>query len=128
MRGVTSHESRNQTITGEHVRPVPQLLHLGEELRGEVRLADVEVGADGGVEEGLGAAGDGGVGAEEEAVEAVVVIGGDEIDEEGFGIGEFVVGEERGEEGEEGARGLGEEGEVGVGPVEEGEECGGVGG
>lgn len=121
MRGVTSHESRNQTITGEHIRPVPQLLHLGEELRGEVRLADVEVGADGGVEEGLGAAGDGGFG-------AVVVIGGDEFDEEGFGVGEFVVGEERGEEGEEGARGLGEEGEVGVGPVEEGEECGGVGG
>lgn len=61
----------------------------------------MDVGTEGGVEEGLGGAGEGAGRVEEEAVEVVAVIGGDEIEEEGSGFGEFVVAEEGGEESED---------------------------
>jgi hypothetical protein len=38
------------------------------------------------------------------------VIGGDEIEEEGFSVGEFATREKRREESEEGFRGMGERG------------------
>lgn len=55
-------------------------------------------------------------------MELVLAIGGDEGDEEGFGVGEFAVGEEGREEGEEGM-GRGSEGRgMGLEEFEEGDE------
>lgn len=49
------------------------------------------------------------------------VIGGDEIEEEGFSVGEFATREERREESEKGFRGMNERGMcVGLKPFEEG--------
>lgn len=60
-------------------------------------------------------------------MEGVAAVGGDEVVEEGLGVGEFVVAEEGREEGEEEVRGGGEGGRsVGLEPFEEGEESGGA--
>lgn len=49
------------------------------------------------------------------------VIGGDEIEKEGFSVGEFATREERREESEKGFRGMNERGMcVGLEPFEEG--------
>ena len=72
-----------------------------ENLRGEVGLLGLDIGTNGGVKKGFGSDASQ-VEEEEEAVELVVAVGGDEGDEEGLGFGEFVVGEEgmgRGSEG-----------------------------
>lgn len=90
-----------------------------------VGVAGVDVSGEGGVEEGFG---EGAVGAEEERVEGVATVGGNEGDEEGLGVGEFAVGEEGREDGEKRVRGGAERRwRVGLEAVEEGEERGGVG-
>lgn len=65
------------------------------------------IGADGGVEEGFGGWREGAGGMEKKAVEVVGGVGRDVFEEEGFGVGEFVVAEEGGEEREEERRGGG---------------------
>ena len=73
-----------------------------ENLRGEVGLLGLDIGTNGGVKKGFGSDASRVEEEEEEAVELVVAVGGDEGDEEGLGVGEFVVGEEgmgRGSEG-----------------------------
>lgn len=77
------------------------------------------------VKKGLGGSGEGASRVEERAVEIVAAIGRDEVEEKGFGVGELVVGEEGGEDGEERREGVGVEREswdVLLGPNEEGEE------
>lgn len=92
----------------------------------------MDVGTNGGVEEGFGGAGEGPGGVEERAVEVVAAVDGDEGDKKGLGVGEFVVAEEGGEEGEERREGLFrvvvELGDVVVGPSEEGKKGVGAGG
>lgn len=97
-----------------------------EDFCGEVGMAALDVGSNGSVEEGLGRSRGGSSGAmEEEAVELVLPIGGDERDKKGFGRGVLVVGKEIGENGEkDGRRGEGTRRGVRVGPVEEGDEGG----
>lgn len=105
-------------------------LHLLENLCGEVWPPGAAVGENAGVQEGFGRRRKGESGAEEVAVEFVVrVLGGNLGVENGFGVIEFVVGNEGGEEREESGEGKGSEGGErgrGVCPIEEGEEGGGV--
>lgn len=104
-----------------------------EDLQRDVRLPGLEVSAEGEVEEGFGGRwGEVEIRVEEGVGEGewCTTIGGccccceDVGDEERFGVGEFVVGDERADEGEKGERGVGWEGFGGRGfsPVEEGEE------
>lgn len=125
MGGRGADEGVKEGVAGEEVGRETDTFHFLEELESEVGLVGVDVGGEGGVEEGFG---EGGVGAEEEGVEGVAVVGGDEGEEEGLGVGELAAGEEGREEGEEEVRG-GAEGRrrVGLEPPEEGEERGGVG-
>lgn len=124
MGGIRPDEGVEEGVNSEKIRFETVAFHFLEELVGEVRAVGVDVGGEGGVEEGFG---DSGVGAEEEGVEGVAAIGGDEGGEEGLGVGEFAAGEERVEEGEEGVRG-GAEWRRGVGlePIEEREEGSGI--
>lgn len=105
-------------------------LHLLENLRGEVRPAGAAVGENASVQEGFGRRRKGGRGTEEVAVELVVRVLGDNLGlEDGFSVVEFMVGNEGGEEREERGERKGSEGGErgsGVGPIEEGEEGGGV--
>lgn len=78
--------------------------------------AGAAVGEDAGVEESCGRRRKGAGGVEEVAVEGVVGVLGDDLGlEEGFGVVEFVVGNEGGEEGEERGEGEGEGGVRGGG-------------
>lgn len=85
-------------------------------------LLPLNIGANGSVEKRSGEPGERASGVEDEAVELVLAIGGDEGDEEGLGVGELVVREEGGEEEEEGVRGVSEGRRVGLEEPEEGEE------
>lgn len=62
-------------------------------------MVRLNVSGEGSVEDGFR---DGFVGAEEVGVKGMLgVVGGDEIEEEGFGVAEIAAGEERREESEE---------------------------
>ncbi|XLU43188.1 hypothetical protein S245_038002 [Arachis hypogaea] len=104
---VAANEGGDEGVAGEEVGFNAEVLHLVEELEGEVGVVREGVGREGGVEEWLRETG----AAEEELVEGVAgVVGGDEVEEEGAGGGVEAVDEEAGEEGEEGLRGVEREG------------------
>ena len=117
-----SYQSIEECVASKQIRGEMKALHLVENLHGEVGLLGLDIGADGGVKKGFGGFGNEARRVEEEAVELVVAVGGDEGDEEGLGVGEFLVGEEGREEREEGM-GRGSEGRrAGLDEFEEGEE------
>lgn len=90
-------------------------------------MAGLNVGADGGIEQGFGGSGKGSMGAKNGGVEGVVAIRGNEREDERLSIGELVVAEETREEGEERGGGAGDGGGcVGLKPLEEGEEGSGA--
>ena len=100
-----SHQSIEECVASKRIRRETKALHLVENLHGKVGMLGLDIGTNGGVKKGFGSK----ASQEEEAVELVVAVGGDEGDEEGLGIGEFAVGEEGREEREEGM-GRGSEG------------------
>lgn len=123
--GEGADEGVEEGVAGEEVGSETQSFHFLKEVEGEEGLAGVDVSGEGGVEEGFG---EGAAGVEKERVEGVGTVGGDEGDEEGLGVGEFAVEEKGREEGEKRVRGGAERRwRVGLEPVEEGEERGGVG-
>ena len=81
-----SHQSIEECVASKRIRGETKALHLVENLRGEVGLLGLDIGTNGGVKKGFGS--------DASRVELVVAVGGDEGDEEGLGVGEFVVGEE----------------------------------
>lgn len=92
-------------------------------------VAALAVGANGSVQKGLTGRREGYGGVEEVVVEVMAgVIGGNEGEEEGLGIGKFVAAEEGIEKGDQGGEGEGDVGLVGLNQLEEGEEGSGVGG
>lgn len=99
-------------------------LHLAENLGSKVGFAGLNIRANRSVENDFGGFREVAVGMEEGLVEMVLAVGGDEGDEEGLGVGEFVAAEEGRKEGEERGGGLGEGGGVGLSPFEEGDESG----
>lgn len=117
-----SYQGIEESITSEQIRKKSQPLHLLENLRGEVGLLPLNIGANGSVEKRSGGPGERASGVEDEAVELVLAIGGDEGDDEGLGVGELAVRKEGGEEEEEGVRGGSEGRRVGLEEPEEGEE------
>ena len=91
-----SHQSIEECVASKQIRRETKALHLVENLHGKVGLLGLDIGTNGGVKKGSGSK----ASQEEEAVELVVAVRGDEGDEEGLGIGEFAVGEEGREERE----------------------------
>lgn len=95
-----------------------------------MRLATLDVGANGSVVKGFGWCGEVRRRVEDRTVEDVLGIGGNEGDKEGLSVGELVVRKERREESKKGGEGVAGVndggGEVGLGPLEKGEEGGGV--
>lgn len=85
-------------------------------------MLPLNVGANGSVEKRSGGPGEHASRMEDEAVELVLAIGGDEGDEEGLGVGELVVREEGWKDEEDGVRGVSEGRRVGLEELEEGEE------
>ena len=100
-----SHQSIEECVASKRIRRETKALHLVENLHGKVGLLGLDIGTNGGVKKGFGSK----ASQEEEAVELVVAVGGDEGDEEGLSIEEFAVGEEGREERKEGM-GRGSEG------------------
>ena len=94
-----SHQSIEECVASKRIRRETKALHLVENLHGKVGMLGLDIGTNGGVKKGFGSKASR-VEEEEEAVELVVAVGGDEGDEEGLGIGEFAVGEEGREERE----------------------------
>jgi hypothetical protein len=103
-----SYQGIEESVASEQIRRKSQPLHLHENLRGEVGLLPLNVGANGSVEKRSAWPGENAGRMEDEAVELVLAIGGDEGDEEGLGVGELVVGEEGWEDEEDGVRGVSE--------------------
>uniref|UniRef100_A0A2P2Q448 Uncharacterized protein n=1 Tax=Rhizophora mucronata TaxID=61149 RepID=A0A2P2Q448_RHIMU len=131
MRRRVPDQSTEKRVAREQVGFKAQPLHLVKNLSRVVRLTGGNVGADRQVENRLGdAGGDGGIRVEDLAVEGIVLVGRDEGDEEGLGVGELVEGEDGGEEGEERKRreGGNEGREVGLCPFVEGDEAAGPAG
>jgi len=84
----------------------------------KVRFFGDDISSKGSVKQGYR---DGVIGAKEVGMKRMLVIGGDEIEEKGFSVGEFATREERRKESEKGFRGMNERGMcVGLEPFEEG--------
>lgn len=119
MRGIRPDKSVKESVAREQIRSKAEAFHFVEDLESELRLLGENVSSYGGIKERFG---DGVIGAEEAGVKGMArVIGGDEVEEEGFGVGEFAAGEEGRQESEERFGGNGEGGRcVCLEPFEEG--------
>ncbi|PON42222.1 hypothetical protein PanWU01x14_283380 [Parasponia andersonii] len=113
VRRRESYQRIEKSVAGEQIGGEMVPLHHVEDLGGEVWLSGLNIGTHRGIKKGFGGSWEAAVGVEEGLVQMVLPIGGDERDKEGLGIGELVVAEEGGEEGEEWGRGLGEGGNMG---------------
>lgn len=81
MRGLAPYKSIEQSIAGKQIGPVPEPLHFIEQLGCKVGLSDMDISPNRCVQKGLAALRNGVVRVQNKAVELILSIGGDELDE-----------------------------------------------